>query len=873
LHTEVGTPPPDGSATRTGSVLGTPSYMAPEQAGGEIKKLDPRSDVFGLGAILCQILTGQPPYEGREENERRLQAVRGEMAEALARLDACGAEPELVALCKRCLALRQEDRPEDGRAVAAAVVGIRQAAEARARQAELDRERALVRAAEQAKRRQLAVGAGAAIGLVLLAGLGVSLWQMRRANRERDDKAEALVAAHLAQQQAERERDDKEKERRRAEMNFLRSQEAVDKMLTHVGHVRLRYVPQMEHLRRDLLQEALRFNEKFLQEGGDDINVRREAALAHERMGHIHQMLGERDKAEQAYRRAIDALGQLARDSDRKPEHLRSLSKAQSALANLLDDLGRHPEAEKVYLEVQALSEDLVARFPAEPDYRHGLSQAYYNLAMLRARTASTAQAEQDYRQAIAIQEKLTAEAPGDGDRRRSLALSLDALGSLLDDSARARDAEKLFIRARDLFQKLTQEYPAISDIQWDLGRTEYNLGVLYQRLVQYAEAEGAYRRSITLKEKLVEDYPSTPDYRRSCGTGHQTLAILLQNTSRPEEAEKHYTRAITLGKKLVADFPRTPEYRFQLAQTHNNRSMLLLPLGRLDEAEQSLGAALTELEKLAGASPKSPDYQSTLGAAMHNLARVLMARKQWGKARSQLEQAVIHQRAALALNPRHQMYREFLRNHCTALFSVCMQLGDPTEAEKASREAIRVMTELLRDYPGLAAYQSDLGAAMHNLAAQVLLKRGAVVEGRHLLEQAVVHQRAALKTNVEHPTYRVFLRNHLWALCETLQRQHNWEAAAEAAGQLPLLYPKGWEEHKRAAGLVARAIRLVEADGSLPPERRQALVRSHSEQAMALLRIAVQNGFKDADALRKDADLEPIRSSEAFQKLLGELK
>src|SRR5262249_58675989 len=101
-------------------------------------------------------------YEGRDDTERGIQSSRGETAEALARLDACGAEPELVALCKRCLALRQEDRPEDGRAVAAAVAGIRQAAEARARRAELDRERAVVRAAEQAKRRWLAPGAGPA---------------------------------------------------------------------------------------------------------------------------------------------------------------------------------------------------------------------------------------------------------------------------------------------------------------------------------------------------------------------------------------------------------------------------------------------------------------------------------------------------------------------------------------------------------------------------------------------------------------------------------------------------------------------------------------------------------------------------------------
>src|SRR5262249_46467066 len=51
-----------GSDTAAGSVMGTPAFMSPEQAGGEIDKLDERADVFGLGAVLCMILTGKPPY-------------------------------------------------------------------------------------------------------------------------------------------------------------------------------------------------------------------------------------------------------------------------------------------------------------------------------------------------------------------------------------------------------------------------------------------------------------------------------------------------------------------------------------------------------------------------------------------------------------------------------------------------------------------------------------------------------------------------------------------------------------------------------------------------------------------------------------------
>jgi PAS domain S-box-containing protein len=107
-------PQPDDSdaGTRFGRILGTPAYMSPEQARGDIDKLDERTDVFGLGGILCAILTGQPPYAGTDGREVYRKARRSDLADAFTRLNACGAEAELVALCKRCLSASQ-DRPRD----------------------------------------------------------------------------------------------------------------------------------------------------------------------------------------------------------------------------------------------------------------------------------------------------------------------------------------------------------------------------------------------------------------------------------------------------------------------------------------------------------------------------------------------------------------------------------------------------------------------------------------------------------------------------------------------------------------------------------------------------------------------------------------
>jgi tetratricopeptide (TPR) repeat protein len=176
--------------TRAGSVLGTPAYMAPEQARGELDRVDARADVFGLGGILCTILTGQPPYVALLADQVYLTAVMGDLANAEARLARCGADPELVGLARRCLAVAPENRPANGAVVAQAVAAYQAELEQRLRQAEIDRaaeqaradgERSRRKAEEgraqaERKRRRLALALAAAFVVLIAGGSAAALW-------------------------------------------------------------------------------------------------------------------------------------------------------------------------------------------------------------------------------------------------------------------------------------------------------------------------------------------------------------------------------------------------------------------------------------------------------------------------------------------------------------------------------------------------------------------------------------------------------------------------------------------------------------------------------------------------------------------------
>ncbi len=194
-------PEAEQSETIAGSVMGTPAFMPPEQAGGVTNAIDERADVFGLGAILCVILTGKPPFIGQDTESARLLAAAAKLDDAYHRLETCGSEPELVELAKRCLAADRTARFPHAGEVAIAVAQLRVESDSRAREAELERARTETQAAgERSRRRVQFLLLATLLVLVGLTAVGTLWIRQQRAEREQLAGTQLLKDAAAARE-------------------------------------------------------------------------------------------------------------------------------------------------------------------------------------------------------------------------------------------------------------------------------------------------------------------------------------------------------------------------------------------------------------------------------------------------------------------------------------------------------------------------------------------------------------------------------------------------------------------------------------------------------------------------------------------------
>jgi serine/threonine-protein kinase len=666
-----------GTDTEAGSLLGTPAYMPPEQANGEVANLDRRADVFGLGAILCEILTGKPPYVGRSSEEVRRKACNGDLADAKARLDASGADQELVVLTKACISPEAIDRPRDAQAVADGLTAYLDGVQERLHQAELAEAEARARAIEEAKRRRLTLALAGTVLLALTLGGGGWLWvkgehDARQAQVARDvndamNKAAALrehaktAGASSAAQFAQA------REQAQRAWALVESGPADDTLKTLVRQV-LRELDEEENDRKLV------------------------AALDEARLAQAETLAGENrfavERAVPKFRQAFAAYGlpagqgEPAAVAERIQQRPAAVQEAIVAALDEWDDLAGNPtyglkEPHRQWLRAVRAAADphdawgrqvRVARRENDPAKRSAALEALVksaNVAKLPAGALTRLARQFPPSKRTHLLRRAHAQYPAD------FWINHD-LGTALQEVTPPEDVEA--VRFLTAAVALRPQSPG----------AHFNLGLALHRNGQLDEGIASWRKATALDSKYT--------------IAHNNLAVVLTDKGQLDAAIACLQRAIALDPKLA------------LAQ--NNLGEALRRKGQLDEAIAHCREAIALDPKLAAAHCNLGNALDGKGQVDEAIAcfreaialdpKYATAHNNLGEAltrKGQLDEAITHCRKAIALDPKSALAH--------------INLGHALKVKGQVDEAIAWYQKAIALNPKFALAHINLGAAL----------------------------------------------------------------------------------------------------------------------------------------------------------------
>jgi tetratricopeptide (TPR) repeat protein/tRNA A-37 threonylcarbamoyl transferase component Bud32 len=584
----------DHAQTQSGVMAGTPSYMAPEQACSQRRVVEAAADIYSLGAILYELLTGRPPFRAESPVETVLQVLHeepvspGRLRPRLSR--------DLETICLKCLEKEPRRRYLTARALADDLSRFRSGQPVSARPAWPGR-----RLLKWARRRP------AVAVLLVVCGLMASglLTVILRSNAQLDA---ALQSARRDEARAQRST-------ARAEKHFAKAREAVDRLLTQVAELRWRNEPRLEKERHALLEQALAFYEGFLDENGDDPAVRREAAWAHHRLGRILRELWQPQKALASLERAVAILEELVAEGGGAPDYRHDLAINLRDLGGLLVERNEVDAAERALARAVAVTEALVADEPANGELVWRLANLLVNHCGVLRRTGQLKETEPAYRRAINLERKALAERPTDRNHRFELARALSNLGSLLLALGRLREAEDACREALRLREDLFGETPHLPGARHDVGVSLEGSADLLMATGRPGEAAPAYRQAVAHWNKLLTDFPAMPAFRLRAAESFSGLGMCLQLMGQADAAEAPYRQSARLYRELAADFPDRVPARRHAADTANDLAwcLALTPGGEGDPA-WAVRLARAALKR----EPREAVYWNTLALAAY---------------------------------------------------------------------------------------------------------------------------------------------------------------------------------------------------------------------------------------------------------------
>ncbi len=601
--------PRSPAGTIEGVTVGTPAYMSPEQALGQQSKVGPRSDVYALGATLYHLLTGRHPVQAELVKELLDKVIRGDVRPV--REVNPSLPKALEAVCAKALAREPEARYASAKELAQEVERWLADEPVSAR-----REPLVERLFRWVRRHHAWVVSISTAVLLGLAVMAVAVVLLTAANeRERQARARA-EGAKRAEQQA---REQAQKDFERAEAAFRTAWEAVDTSFTRISEETLLNQPGMQGLRRDLLDDALKYYRRFLAERRNDPSVKEQYAGACFREGRILELTGSPAEAVPSFESALKTQRELA-DQEATAARLTALGDTLNALGRVshkalrLDDAlkyyqesaavrraaalapdageagrrlastvmnlglvhkdkGDPAEARRHLDEAQALRAKLLGKQRSIPLVRdHAMGS--YNLALLLFARGEREAAERSFEAALAGFEEVTAAEPNDLSTRLLLAVCCRLNGDLEASGGQDEAARKWHARARKDLEALAARNPDVPEYQLNLAGLVLNVADRHLRNDRLDDAAREFQAAVDLLERVLSKH-KLAQASRDLAVALRGQAEILSRREKTADALVLLRRSQTVLDALVKQHPGNADFATQLAETRKQIAMI----------------------------------------------------------------------------------------------------------------------------------------------------------------------------------------------------------------------------------------------------------------------------------------------------------
>jgi serine/threonine-protein kinase len=912
-------PDSGGDATHLGAALGTPAYMSPEQAAGMWDELGPASDVYGLGATLYNLLTGRVPFEGRHVRETLQKVQRGDFPPP--RKVRPDVPPALEAICLKAMALEPARRYASSLDLAGDV--SRWLAD---EPVTAYREPRVARAWRWVRQHRGGVTAAVAV-LAVTAVFSVLSAVVLTAANERERRATALAVeneqeACRLKDEAERQRDEAKKQRDKAAHNYKLAREAVDRFFTQISENTLLNKAGLQPLRKQLLQTALEFYQRFVKERADDPDPDLQAELGSTlyRLAGLTSEIESAPKAVPLYQQSaaiFDALaasqpdnayfrssaawsyndlGIVLRDIDTAaalraheaartrfavlvrehpddPQHLSDWGASLNNIGTILYDLGRLQEAEQHFRDSIVPQRRAVALKPDVGTYRKFLSNHYSSLGDTLKKRGRPAEALAAQRDAREIRVALTRDFPDNPDFQSLLASSDGNISSLMDDLGDRAGAIRALEAGRSLQEQLARANPDVIDYESSLATSDVDLGDLYRRVGQPEKAEASLTRAVAAFERLSDKHRQGQTYLNNVAWARSILGLLHRDLGRHDRAEAEYRLALEVRERMARDFPDLPLYQSNLAYSFSNLAGVHRSQGRTDDAEAEYWRAQAIRERLVRGHPDNPTYRADLAQTHHDLGLLFADRRQRDRAEPEYRTALALRIAVVHDHPGQLGHWFDLAWTCNNLGGVYYNQRQQTRAAAAHFAALTIRAGLAWRKPDNTEYLSVLGLSLSNLADSFNdANLPAVTAGLNTL--SIRLQETVLGRAPADEDARRYLSEAHWGRAQSREKLGrdadavaDWQRAVEFANAASRPYLRA-----QLAGALSRIGRHAEAAAEAEKAVREpntpGLILYDAACILALASAAVDQS-KDQDAAERERlrDQRAARAVELLRK------